>query len=750
MHTWVEVEDAAGTRFGALHGVQGWTSTAQRNAAGSFSFTVPASERAELLQLYRTVKCYRAEGTALQLLGAGIVESVVYVEGEAPLWQVSGGDLLRELAFRNVDGLRLLDQIEEHPAEVYALRITNGDDEFGDDRRDLLAVLDGAVGDLATGETLPGATAHPLSATDFNASYLYVRSARAFTGLRVTITSGIYPDPIPAGDTTLAAEYWNSTERAWQSLPITSDETDLVDYALYGSTYHHTLAISGALRWEAPSDWGLAAGEATYKVRLKVTAGGVPTVTISDLAVLYDAPTAEALTPLMAYAPPGWTLDAEHGYTRIGAATEYGEDLIVNGGFEESGQNENGELEFTGWTRSQAAGTLIEVSAGQAGSSAVKLTTANVEAEPPRLYQDVSVAPGTGYRLSAWARGDGLHQGSIRVQAVLDGVYHWISNRRDTLVTGTDWTQITYDLATPAACATLRITLSGSRAQFGACLFDGVTLRARRAGEMYRDFRDTSVLAGLISVAEQSGEAFCGSPSGRQVLWLGRDQRVAPVRAIGPLAPGAAENPQVCRIVSLQRTQAGADLCSRLRPTGGGSGEARVTLAQTSRAAPAGYAFDAGREWLINTTLEAASGQRIERVQEWPEVRAQNATASQRTYAADQLFDRALEYLSNHTASNLDLVTGDAPAAYAVTLAGCRQVLRPGWLLPVVWSRRIGDRWTALIEDNLYIQSATVTITEAGAWTTAVTLTTVPMTIRSDAQTLAEEIRAARQARAYG
>ncbi len=742
--TWVEIEDAAGARLGALRNVTGWTMTLNRNAAGSFSFSIPASERAELAQLLRVARGYTSADGVLRELGAGVIETVRYVEGDAPTWQISGGSLLRELAYRSVDGLRLVDAVEDHPAECYVLRMYDEDDEHAEDRRELWAVLDGEIGDTISAEVLPGSSAHPLSGTDFNRAYLYVRHHQAFTGLRVTISSAPYATPIPAGDTTLAAEYWDATAEAWTSLSI-EDGTDLVDYGVFGNTYHHTLAVSGAIRWEAPDGWGVAAGEATYKIRLYVEAGGVSSVSLADITVLYDGPTTDALLPVMAYAPPGWSLDAGHGYTTLGESQVVPENLAPGGGLgsvSEAGIPANLETLLPADTSAAVA----EVD----GVTALVLATANAGGETPIMQVGLLLAAGTAYRLRLRARGDGSSHGGWRLLATIGAVTWPLTGWRDVTSAAT-WTDYAYDFTTPNDCTSLTLALRGSETISPGVAFAGITVQTVYGGEMYQDFRDSSCLAGLVAVAEQSGEGFTESPSSRQVLWLGRDRRPAPVRAVGPMkALPEVENPQACAIVSLEREQAAFDLCSRVRAVGGGSGAERLTLAASSRTPPDGYAFDVSREWLINSTFEAAMGRRIEVVQEYTDIRPLNKSQTQRQFAANQLFDRALEYLANHSATSLDLVSGDAPAAYRLTLAGCREVLRPGWLLRTVWFRRVEGRWACRLDAELWIQSATITVDGNDVLTTAVEVATVPVAPRSEARLIADEIRASRQARAYG
>ena len=119
---WVDVyspgggPDVFGTRLGAgpiLSAVE-WESTAKLDAAGSFSFTMPASDpKAALLRPQRVVWCYTFVDEVMVECGAGIVERITTQVGTPTLLRVRGPDLLAELAQRTVGQLRVMEMAWE-------------------------------------------------------------------------------------------------------------------------------------------------------------------------------------------------------------------------------------------------------------------------------------------------------------------------------------------------------------------------------------------------------------------------------------------------------------------------------------------------------------------------------------------------------------------------------------------------------------------------------------------------------------
>ena len=106
---------------------------------------------------------------------------------------------------------------------------------------------------------------------------------------------------------------------------------------------------------------------------------------------------------------------------------------------------------------------------------------------------------------------------------------------------------------------------------------------------MYVEFAGESVLNALIKIAEGKGEHF-RLGTGRSVVWLRKDLLPSGIRAIQGGEPTAIDgNKNVCIILNLQEEKDTYEICSRVYPYGSGVGEARLTLAATSRTPPIGY-----------------------------------------------------------------------------------------------------------------------------------------------------------------
>ena len=753
MRYWVEVEDStSGVRLGPILAVMSWDSTALRNGAGSFSFALPATDpAAALLAVNRTVRCWVVDRAAPRIVAAGTIQVLTLTEDAngAPTLTVSGPSLLGELAWRSVDDLALREAVVEHPAHVYTSPMLNGATPNDDETyRQVYAyvVYDNQVGDVTTGAQFDGTFPDFgfLSATDANRVYVYVRCVRSFTGLQITVSSAPYAQPMGTTDITLAAQYYNAESEGWDALSIESDGTDLVSYSTYGNTYHHTLAQSGTVRWSLPSGWGVADGEATYKIRLSIAAGNCGTsVVLSDVAVLYNRPTADALDPIIALAPVGWSLDAAHGYTSIAAATETSGDLIVNGSFEAvTGTVDDTTTDmFASWTNDLAgAEKALAVSDALSDGTAVQLVYDAGTGNCGLIYQELACEPAADYILRFWAKSAaGTGHPVTWVQDRSGSEAPFLVAPYYTAYSGTEYQEFEQAFTTPAISTAIRVVLYGYG---GDVLFDNVRLYRRLGGEVYLDFAGETVLEALGRVAETTGETFIQSPYGRrEVLWLRADERRSGLLAVAPAAGDAAErNSNLCLITSLEEVESAYDLASRVRPTGGGVGGSRVTLADTTRAAPAGYTLDRAGGWLIRDAAETG-WPRIDKLLDCPDVNAANASLSQRQFAANTLFDRGYAWLRTHSASSYDRLTGDAPRLYRLELTHCRRELLPGYTLRVIYRRQVGAYVAWAIDADLYVQSAAIRVDESGIQTVAVEASTVQATPDTDARALARTMR---------
>lgn len=114
MDFWIDIEDSSGNRLGSgpIITATAWQSDPALSQAGTFSFSMPASDpQAALIQSRRVVRCYMPSEDGPVEIGAGIIESIGTSADAAGnlMLQVAGDDLLRELARRQVGDLTIDD-----------------------------------------------------------------------------------------------------------------------------------------------------------------------------------------------------------------------------------------------------------------------------------------------------------------------------------------------------------------------------------------------------------------------------------------------------------------------------------------------------------------------------------------------------------------------------------------------------------------------------------------------------------------
>lgn len=109
---YINIENNAGQVLGdgPITSASGWTYTARMDRAGSFSFSVPASDpKATLVQRKRVARAYALLGNTWTEVGAGIIDTIErqpQPDGTVIL-RVSGDDLIRELNYRSVLDLKI-------------------------------------------------------------------------------------------------------------------------------------------------------------------------------------------------------------------------------------------------------------------------------------------------------------------------------------------------------------------------------------------------------------------------------------------------------------------------------------------------------------------------------------------------------------------------------------------------------------------------------------------------------------------
>lgn len=276
MNIWIDIEDASGQRYGdgPITTATEWRSTRRLDRAGTFSFQMPAADpRAQYLAHKRIVRCWTVDGNGLRELGAGVIEriSIQRPADGATMLEISGDDLLRELAHRTVGDLKLYDDVTYTPAALFF-------------------IVDPDPGGLSHQVVLPDdidLTINPLG-------FLYIEHTEPWAEMRLTITSG---NQQTAG---MAIQYWNAGSHAWERL------SNIVD----GTVNHGVpLTRSGTIKFTAPAAWGPDPNTGRYQIRMATQDANLDPFHLTAVTLTIGRPIDDALARIMALAPPGWTLD---------------------------------------------------------------------------------------------------------------------------------------------------------------------------------------------------------------------------------------------------------------------------------------------------------------------------------------------------------------------------------------------------------------------------------------------------------
>lgn len=157
-----------------------------------------------------------------------------------------------------------------------------------------------------------------------------------------------------------------------------------------------------------------------------------------------------------------------------GVKVRLGSEIAINGGFETLGGG--GTDVFAGWYEFAGSGAIsAETSFFYRGERAVKLVGAGSTGNPS-IFQDISgVVPGSIYRFSFFAAGDGTNAGRYQVRnqtASSD-----IISVRTTGLPVMSYQKKTIDLTIPAGCTTIRILFSSALVSGAICYFDNASVK---------------------------------------------------------------------------------------------------------------------------------------------------------------------------------------------------------------------------------------------------------------------------------
>ena len=257
---------------------------------------------------------------------------------------------------------------------------------------------------------------------------------------------------------------------------------------------------------------------------------------------------------------------------------------------------------------------------------------------------------------------------------------------------------------------------------------------------IYQQMNKESALATLGVIAEQLGEHFILSPTGRRVLWLGTDKKSSGLRAIGPANSASEPDASTLYITDMQRTLDSLPLFTRIYVAGGGTGEERITLSDATDAAPAGYTLNTTEGWLQNDAVAATYG-RIDNPVDYPDIVALNNSHDAQAYAGNALLKRAYEELRRGS---------QLQEAYQLSVLPALYPLYPGSTIYVSYHVWTADGYHAVnIEETLWVLDVATQVAPSGAvYTVGLTVAKVDTYPTFDGMRTAQAINTARSSRA--
>lgn len=242
-----------------------------------------------------------------------------------------------------------------------------------------------------------------------------------------------------------------------------------------------------------------------------------------------------------------------------------------------------------------------------------------------------------------------------------------------------------------------------------------------------------SILTAFGRVAQQTGEHFTLGFSGRRIRWLGNDKLASGLRAIGGEAGGEPDESTML-LTELTQTDDSYDLVTRLYPTGGGSGASVVTLAKTTRTAPAGYLLSTTENYLERTSDYG----RIDAPANYPDIVAESIFDLAAVYAANSLFDRTYEELRR---------VSELQTAYEATVIPSVYQLWPGHTIRVDYDEWAGSYHVISAHDDLWVLGVKRQVSPDGIRTLAMTVATIDRWPVNDFGEIAKTVGTAETAR---
>lgn len=245
----------------------------------------------------------------------------------------------------------------------------------------------------------------------------------------------------------------------------------------------------------------------------------------------------------------------------------------------------------------------------------------------------------------------------------------------------------------------------------------------------YVAFDGESVLTALRTLAAQTGQHF-RLGTGRAIEWFTAFSDSGLLAVQGGAGTAIEDNDAVCLITGLDVTRDVSELATRVIPYGEG-----VTLAATTRTAPAGYTLSKAGNYIRHDAAETEYG-RIEQVVRWPEISLQqdDSYVLHPAYAANALFDTAYEWLRTHCIEVW---------SYSLDVAKVAGTLAPGYTIDVVY-HEWRDGYHAVDVDTLadgvplYVIGVTREIDGDGMRIVGLDLANIDRSLIDDAEVVAE------------
>jgi hypothetical protein len=725
MEIWLENALGVKQGEGPIITASAWNQTTRLNAAGEFSFTMPALDpRAAYVRPKYFARAWQFEAPAgWREVGYGRIENIsmsMSPEG-LPQLTVGGVDELGELTDRICHDMSLRREVQIHPAEVFSW---DGATTYLANPR----THDHIIGDTTTATLMTGG------------KNIVIRSLYVFHRISFVITA--------TGDTGhLTVSYYDVDTADWATISVT-DGT---------GNSSNTLIQNGDMIFDPPATWGVEPGKILYELRLTVS-GFLDLTEIADISIWYHDGSMTALADVLTYAPAGWSLDTANGYGAV-KQRPLGANILLGNTFETfTGTIDDTTSDtFVSWTNTTvndgAGRSVLAVTGGHTGNC-VKITSNNAEhiVGYVGLSQEIAVQAGLQYTLTFWAKGDGGAEGYIRCilhdntvgGSDQDIVFY------DTVYTGTSWQEFVIPIYIPPGMATLGIAFYIKQFSVAAeaVYLDDVSLQQGGGESVYLQLRDETILEALRRIAANTSENFIRSPAGRKVLWLGPDTRDSGLRALAAEPLAGTSIPNALLLANLTELTDAASLVSRVYAYGGGMGIDRVTLANITQPIPTGYVLDKTNNYLERTAAVAVLGV-IETAQQWGDILPADKSETQAQYAANALMWQAWQYLETHSATDTDRVYGDVPRFYRATVVKAERMVLPGYMLRLSYHQYREGAHAIAIERDCWITAVSQQVTDAGIHLIGLELATVPRQAENDNVLIARNLIRLRDAMAH-